>query len=232
MKHPTILTAVAILVAFGLIAAQPASAEYDGIAFAMGLGERIASNDEPAADAQDDSQPNDAAEDESDAEDQADVEDEADDEVDDATDVISIDEMVIQIDRAPIAMDTPDAVRSLMVRVESDRRLLAELRKQVPHDRLEAELYLKRIRELSAISDPIRLVPMANNVIRQAPSLFEWLETEYDDPDERARDYYIGGSWAFHRRFEAFKNAVMLTVINRLDTLAYYVQNNDETRNR
>ncbi len=229
MKNPTLLMTVAILVAFGLIAARPASAEYDGIAFAMGLGERIASNDTPPADASDDSRPDDDADPDQDA---AEVEDETGADAEGATDSISVEDIVIQIDRAPIAMDTPDAVRSLMVRVESDRRLLAELRKQVPHDRLEAELYLKRIRELAAISDPIRLVPMANNVIRQAPALFEWLETEYDDDDERARDYYIGGSWAFHRRFEAFKNAVMLTVINRLDTLAYYVQNNDETRNR
>ena len=142
----------------------------------------------------------------------------------DALDRIVIDDVIIDIGRAPIEYEWPRAAADLEVRLEADRRLLAELRKNIPVDRTEVELYLRRIRELAAISDPVSLVPLANNVIRQAPALYEWLETEYDDPEERARDYYIGGSWAFHRRFEAFRKAVLLTVIKRLDVVSDRLQ--------
>ncbi len=142
----------------------------------------------------------------------------------DALDRIVIDDVIIDIGRAPIEYEWPGAGADLEVRLEADRRLLAELRKSIPMDRIEAKLYLRRIRELAAISDPVSLVPLANNVIRQAPALYEWLETEYDDPEERARDYYIGGSWAFHRRFETFRKAVLLTVIKRLDVVSDRLQ--------
>ena len=147
---------------------------------------------------------------------------------DERPEAIVVEDIFSEIHRAPIELPEPLTVRDLAIQVEADRRLLAELRKEIPSNRAEAELYLRRIRELAAISDPVALVPVANNVIRQAPALFEWLETEYDDPDERARDYYIGGSWAFHRRFEAFRKAVLLTVIRRLDAIGYILQGDQE----
>ncbi len=147
-------------------------------------------------------------------------------------DVITVDDFALRIERPPIAFDNPRDARTLAIQIEADRRLLNELRKQIPDERVEAELFLKRIRELAAISDPVFLVPLANNVIRQAPLLFEWLETEYDDPDERIRDYYIGGSWAFHRRYEAFRNAVMVTVIRRLEAVGDYMMEQSDGRRR
>ena len=147
-------------------------------------------------------------------------------------DVITFDDFAIRIERPPIAFDNPRDARTLAVQIEADRRLLNELRKQIPDERIDAELFLKRIRELAAISDPVYLVPIANNVLRQAPLLFEWLETEYEDPDERIRDYYIGGSWAFHRRYEAFRNAVLITVIRRLDAVGDYLMEQNDGRRR
>ena len=141
---------------------------------------------------------------------------------------IDVEQIMLELERAPIVFERPEDARSLSVRIEADRRLLAELRKQIPTDRTEAELYLRRIRDLAAISDPVSLVPLANNVIRQAPLLFEWMETEYDDPEERARDYYVGGSWAFHRRFDTFHRAVLLTVIRRLDTVGDLLRQGDQ----
>ncbi len=161
-------------------------------------------------------------------EESAETEEEPAVEDDESPEVIAVEEIFLDIHRAPIALPESMTPRDLAVQIEADRRLLAELRKEIPYDRAEAELYLRRIRELAAISDPVALVPVANNVIRQAPALFEWLETEYDDPDERARDYYIGGSWAFHRRFEAFRKAVLLTVIRRLDAIGYILQGDQE----
>ena len=161
-------------------------------------------------------------------EESAETEEEPAVEDDESPEVIAVEEIFLDIHRAPIALPESMTARDLAVQIEADRRLLAELRKEIPYDRAEAELYLRRIRELAAISDPVALVPVANNVIRQAPALFEWLETEYDDPDERARDYYIGGSWAFHRRFEAFRKAVLLTVIRRLDAIGYILQGDQE----
>ena len=141
---------------------------------------------------------------------------------------IDVEQLMLELERAPIVFDRPADARTLAVRIEADRRLLSELRKPIPTSRIEAELYLRRIRDLAAISDPVSLVPLANNVIRQAPLLFEWMETEYDDPEARARDYYVGGSWAFHRRFDAFHRAVLLTVIRRLDTVGDLLQQGDQ----
>ena len=165
------------------------------------------------------------------------ADDTPDDDADDAADepngdVITFDDFAIRIERPPIAFDNPRDARTLAVQIEADRRLLNELRKQIPDERIDAELFLKRIRELAAISDPVYLVPIANNVLRQAPLLFEWLETEYEDPDERIRDYYIGGSWAFHRRYEAFRNAVLITVIRRLDAVGDYLMEQNDGRRR
>lgn len=185
-------------------------------------------DEETAADDEADEAPDEADDEAPDDDESAVTEDEPAADDDESPDLIAIEDIFFDIHRAPIALPESMTARDLAVQIEADRRLLAELRKEIPFDRAEAELYLRRIRELAAISDPVALVPVANNVIRQAPALFEWLETEYDDPDERARDYYIGGSWAFHRRFEAFRKAVLLTVIRRLDAIGYILEGDQE----
>jgi hypothetical protein len=110
------------------------------------------------------------------------------------------------------------------VRLEADRRLLAEIRKDVPEEKVEAETYLSRFKELAAQSDPVRLVPLANRVLSQAPIYLEWLDREFESEEERVTEYYMGGASGFHFALDNFKNAVLLTVINRLDIAARLIR--------
>ena len=105
----------------------------------------------------------------------------------------------------------------IVERIDADRRLLSEIRKDVPEARWEAEGYLGRLKELASMSDPVRLVPLANRVLSQAPIYFEWLGREFSDDNERAMEYYVGGARGFSLALETFKSAVMFTIINRLD---------------
>jgi hypothetical protein len=107
--------------------------------------------------------------------------------------------------------------RELIAKLESDRLLLAQVRKQVPQTREEAELYLSRLKRLASHSDPVRLVPLANRVLDQSVIYYDWLEREFENPGERVVEYYIGGARGFHIAVEEFKSAAMFTVINRLD---------------
>lgn len=111
-------------------------------------------------------------------------------------------------------------IDSFVEKLESDRRLLSEIRKEVPTARGEAELYLSRMKRLAAASDPVRLVPLANKLLSQAPTFFDWLEQEFVNQEERLMEYYIGGAQGFHFALEEFKSAVMLMIINRLDVAA------------
>lgn len=101
--------------------------------------------------------------------------------------------------------------------LESDRLLLVEIRKQVPEDRMEVEIYLERLKYLSSRSDPVRLVPLVNRVLENSTTYFDWLETEFESPEEELTEYYIGGARSFHFALEEFQSAVMFTIINRLE---------------
>ena len=108
--------------------------------------------------------------------------------------------------------------------IEADRRLLSELRKNVPDNRMEAEIFLTRLKDLAERADPVRLAPKANRVLEQAPIYYDWLETEFESAEEEIYEYYVGGAQGFSRALEEFKNAVLMTVMNRLDTAARALQ--------
>ena len=107
---------------------------------------------------------------------------------------------------------------------EADRRLLAELRKMVPENRQEAEIFLARLKKLAERADPVRLAPRANRVLEQAPIYYDWLETEFETAEEQIYEYYIGGAQGFSRALQEFQNAVLMTAINRLDTASRALQ--------
>jgi hypothetical protein len=109
---------------------------------------------------------------------------------------------------------------ALPVSLEADRLLLAEIRKEVPRNREEAEVYLRRLEELAARSDPVRLVPLVKRVVDNAPVYYDWLAKEFKDQQEQIAEYYVGGASGFYFALEGFKSAVLFTVINRLDITA------------
>ena len=118
------------------------------------------------------------------------------------------------------SVDLPGLVAS----IEADRRLLSELRKGVPDTREEAEFFLRRLKLLADRADPVRLAIRADRVLEQAPIYFDWLETEFESSEESLYDYYVGGAQGFQRALEEFEEAVLLVVINRLDTASRLVQ--------
>ncbi len=120
-------------------------------------------------------------------------------------------------------------VERLLAQVEADRLLLSELRKPIPVERKAAEEYLRRIRDLATTSDPISLSLLANTVLQQAPYYFDWAEKDFDNADQRALEYYVGGARGFHLALEDFKRGVLLTVINHLEALTELVLNSMES---
>lgn len=114
--------------------------------------------------------------------------------------------------------------------MESDRMLLAELRKDLPETRAEAEVYLARLKALAGLSDPVRLVPRADRLLEQAPLFYTWLEKSFKTEAERITEYYVGGASGFQTAFELFQNAVLFTVINRLDVASRALRAIDSER--
>ncbi len=121
---------------------------------------------------------------------------------------------------------TSDDVRltNLIRQLEADRLLLAEIRKEVPRSREEAEIYLSRLKELASKSNPVRLVPLINRVLTRASVFYDWLTTEFESQEDQIVDYYIGGARGFHFALEEFKSAALLTVINRLEIAANVIK--------
>lgn len=103
--------------------------------------------------------------------------------------------------------------------LEADRLLLAELRKTLPETRIEAEAYLRRLQRLALQSDPVRLGPIANRLMQAAPIYLDWREQEFASDEEAARAFVQSGARGFNTTFTDFRNAVLLTVSNRLDAL-------------
>ena len=112
---------------------------------------------------------------------------------------------------------TPEEIEEFLEVVKVDRRLLSEIRKEIPTDRKEAALYLMRLKKLSSQSDPVRLVPLVNRVISNSTIYYEWLEEEFETEEDRIMEYYIGGARGFHFALEEFRTAVLFTIINRLE---------------
>ena len=105
--------------------------------------------------------------------------------------------------------------------MEADRLLLAEIRKDLPDKRADADLYLKRLKDLAGQSDPVHLVPKVNRLIEQEPIYYDWLEkngtAQGQNQGQSASEYVVGGARGFVVAFQDFQNALLLTVINRLD---------------
>ena len=131
--------------------------------------------------------------------------------------VIAADEASIPRPRNPEhILEAVDSAQ-LIARLEADRQLLSEIRKDVPEAVEEAEMYLERLKALAELSDPERLVPLVNRVLDQAPIYFNWLEQEFETQEEQVTEYYVGGARGFSFAMENFRSAVFFVIMNRLD---------------
>ena len=134
-----------------------------------------------------------------------------------------IDELAAEITRLRSERDrlarTLEGVSELYVPLEADRLLLLELRKELPDGRAEAEAQLNRMRRLALSADPVRLGPIANRVMETAPDYLDWRDQEFATSEDAAREFVESGAGGFQTNFTNFRNAILLTISNRLDGL-------------
>jgi hypothetical protein len=115
-------------------------------------------------------------------------------------------------------------IEDFLAAVQADRRLLAELRKPIPETREDAVRFLNQLKALAEKADPVRLAIVANRVLEQAPIYFDWIETEFETPQDELYEYYVGGAQGFSRALEEFQNSVLMTAINRLEIASRIIQ--------
>jgi hypothetical protein len=108
-------------------------------------------------------------------------------------------------------------VSDFLAAMDADRLLLNEVRKDIPQVRSEADAYMKRLKELASISDPVKLVPKVNRMMEQAPIYYDFIEKNIQDQNQAANEYVVGGARGFLVAYQDFQNAVLLTVITRLE---------------
>lgn len=110
-----------------------------------------------------------------------------------------------------------DDIKAFLAAMDADRLLLFEVRKDLPQARSEADTYMKRLKELAALSDPVHLVPKVNRMMEQAPIYYDYVEKNIQNQNDAANEYVVGGARGFILAFQDFQGAVLLTAINRLD---------------
>jgi hypothetical protein len=128
----------------------------------------------------------------------------------------SMDALAVERDRLAQSIDRFDQLDG---RLESDRKLLLELRKELPETRPEAEAQLDYIRSLALQSDPQGLGRLIERVDATAPDFLDWRFGEYTTSQEFSEAYVNTGANAFDRNFTELRSGVLLSVANRLDSL-------------
>ncbi len=127
---------------------------------------------------------------------------------------------------APSSTIDPAAVAAAAARLgkmaatlESDRLLLAELRKQLPQARAEAEAYLARVEQLALAADPARLGVVVSRVRQAAPAYLDWRDQRFATSTEAQDAYLQSGAAAFDATWSALQDAILLSVANQIDTI-------------
>jgi hypothetical protein len=101
----------------------------------------------------------------------------------------------------------------------ADRALLVELRKEVPATRDEATEYVDHVAELALAADPAGLGVIVSRVREATPIWLDWRDGQYASAQEAADAYARTGAGAFDVSWKSLHDAVLLTVVNRLDTI-------------
>ena len=130
----------------------------------------------------------------------------------------SITDRVLDATRATGTERTIRSIESVAARFETDRLLLAEMRKTPPRDPLEAQRFWMNIKPLAVRSDP-SLGPLLDRVSRSLPSYLEWLASASDPDPSVALGLLQSGASNYLRAVDEFWQRVLLVVIDRIDVL-------------
>ena len=110
-------------------------------------------------------------------------------------------------------------IRELAQRLEGDRLLLAEMRKDLPGGMTDARRFWATVKNLAVNSDP-SLGPKVDKVTSALPAYYAWFEAEFASEQESDLTYALTGAINYEMSVDELWNAVLLVVIDRIDTLA------------
>ena len=130
----------------------------------------------------------------------------------------SITDRVLDATRATGTERTIRSIESVAARFETDRLLLAEMRKTPPRDPQEAQRFWADIKPLAVQSDP-SLGPLLDRVSRSLPAYLEWLASGSDPDPSVALGLLQSGASNYLRAVDEFWQRVLLVVIDRIDVL-------------
>jgi hypothetical protein len=89
----------------------------------------------------------------------------------------------------------------------------------VPTTRAEGEAFVTRVADLALAADPAGLGVLVSRIRDAAPAWLDWRDAQYATAQEAADAYARTGAAAFDASWESLHDAVLFTVINRLDTI-------------
>ena len=113
---------------------------------------------------------------------------------------------------------TTRSIESVAARFETDRLLLAEMRKTPPREPREAQRFWANIKPLALRSDP-SLGPLVDRVARSLPAYLQWLASAPDADPAVALGLLQSGASNYLRAVDEFWQRVLLVVIDRIDVL-------------
>lgn len=130
----------------------------------------------------------------------------------------SITDRVLDATRATGTERTIRSIESVAAQFETDRLLLAEMRKTPPRDPQEAQRFWVNIKPLALRSDP-SLGPLLDRVGRTLPAYLQWLASASDPASAVTVGLLQSGASNYLRAVDEFWQRVLLVVIDRIDVL-------------
>ena len=112
----------------------------------------------------------------------------------------------------------PDRIREVATTLEIDRLLLADMRKDSPEVRAEAQRFWVDVKALAVKSDP-SLGPKADRVSAAIPVYFDWLERDFSSVQEANLTYLLTGASNYDSSINEFWGAFVLVLMDRIDVL-------------
>lgn len=129
-----------------------------------------------------------------------------------------VQDLKVQADKAAGLQKTLGDVGDLAAKLENDRLLLVEMRKDDPATKLDAQQEWAAIKKLAVQSDA-SLGPKADKVISHVDAYYNWVNTKFASQAESALTYSLTGAADFRQSVNDFWNSVLLIIVDRLDTL-------------
>ena len=131
----------------------------------------------------------------------------------------SITDRVLGATRATGTERTIRSIESVAALFETDRLLLAEMRKAPPRDPQEARQFWAGIRPLALKSGPAALGPLLDRVERALPGYLEWLASSPGPDTALTLGFLQSGASNYLRAVDEFWQGVLLMVIGRIEVL-------------